>query len=178
MRRVWAIAGYSLTAAAMLAVAGWRIGLSEDRIRTGRRVKIEVRAYDPLDPLRGRYLELALPAFSPEAGKEAPDSGEGSDGSLFATLREDDEGFAELDRLSPFRPRTGEYLILRRDRDGTLIPPFDRFYVNQNEAAEADGLLRRTSPGERPYVLAFLKDGALTPTELWAGGKRFRAGSE
>jgi hypothetical protein len=177
MKRIARILAFSLTAAAMICLVAYQIASSENRLRTGKKIKIAVAAYDPSDPLRGRYLALSPRGFETSDPSSPSDAAHEGGAPVFVFLKEDEKGFSRLERTTDKKPDIHEYLELSYDEKGKIKPPFERFYLNQDEAPEAEKLMRSASSKEA-YVIAYLKDGHLTLRELDIGGRVFRAGAE
>jgi hypothetical protein len=177
MKRIARILAFSLTAAAMICLVAYQIVSSENRLRTGKKIKIAVSAYDPSDPLRGRYLALSPRGFAASDLSSPSEADHEGSAPVFALLKEDEKGFSRIDRTTGKRPDIFGYLELSYDEKGRIKPPFERFYLNQDEAPEAEKLMRSASAMDA-YVIAYLKDGHLTLRELDIGGRVFRAGAE
>ena len=177
MKRIIAIAAFSLTAAAMILAVGSRIVASENRLARGEKIKIRIAAYDPSDLLRGRYLALRPRGFSQSDLAPASIDALGPNARAYAVLEKDADGFSSIATLSRDEPHSLVYLVLSCDASGLLEPPFDRFYLNQEDAPEADGLIRKNA-GKDAYVVAYLKEGGLTLGELRIGERSFCAGRE
>lgn len=140
---------------AMAVVAQWFLPLAgawrhDAVVSRGTLVRIECRAPDPYDPLRGRYLavrpvEVAapMPAGAPYH-RAFP---------VWATLVAGEDGLARIESLSlePVAGATVIRLVGRWPRwNRHLEPPtisiewpFDRFYLTERLAAAADGLVAR-----------------------------------
>jgi hypothetical protein len=156
----------ALAVFAVAAVAQWLLPLSgiwqhERVITRGTLVKIECAAPDPYDPLRGRYL-----AVRPEQSTVSEPAGFPHGGGLvpvWATLEVGDAGLARIKSVS-LEPVSGPTVIpLTARRWGTINGtdviglewPFDRFYLNERLAPDADKL-----------VADWLRDGKKTVAEI------------
>ncbi len=105
-----------ILAAAILPflVLGWMAGEREWVLHTGRTIWLRTAPVDPRDPFRGDYVTLdyevsTLPKAVRRDGlkdDKAPERGR----QLYAVLREDEEGLAELDYATDQRPSGGLFL--------------------------------------------------------------------
>lgn len=125
-------------------LAQWAAPLSQiwthEKVLTqGTLIKLKCTAPDPYDPLRGRYLavrpnqrEAPVPA-----GMELK-----QDTQVYALLTTGADGFATISSLSLTPPTSGDYVRVKSRyvfSEKALIDwPFDRFYVNEKLAPEAD----------------------------------------
>ena len=128
----------------LAAIAQWAAPLSqiwthEQVLAHGTLIKLKCTAPDPYDPLRGRFL-----AVRPEQGEATPQAGvkpaEGT--QVYVTLGTDGDGLTTLQNALLEPPATGDYIALKtRYNYGEKVRvewPFDRFYVNEQLAPEAD----------------------------------------
>lgn len=125
-------------------LAQWAAPLSqiwthEQVLTQGTLFKLKCTAPDPYDPLRGRYL-----AVRPSQNEAAVPAGlelkQGAD--VYAELTTGADGFATVSTLSLTPPANGAYLRVKSgyayDHKVRIDWPFDRFYVNEKLAPEAD----------------------------------------
>jgi len=170
---------------AMAAVAQWVLPLlgvwqHEQVVARGVLVRIRCAAPDPYDPLRGRYLavrpeetRLPKPAGMP-AKSRVP---------VWATLVANNDGLSRIDSLS-LEPVAGPTVIrliatwpLQAPEGDTVSVewPFDRFYLNERFAPDADALVaERFRGGERPVAELRLLDGRAALTDVLLGGESIR----
>jgi uncharacterized membrane-anchored protein len=125
-------------------LAQWAAPLSqiwthEQVLANGTLIKLKCSAPDPYDPLRGRYLALRpsqIEAPVP-AGLELKQGMQAY--AVFATGA---DGLATVSTLSLTPPASGDYLRVKTGyvyNDKARIDwPFDRFYLNEKLAPEAD----------------------------------------
>jgi len=176
----------ALAVFAVAAVAQWLLPLSgiwqhERVISRGTLVRIECRAPDPYDPLRGRYLavrpvhsSVSKPEWFPQGGGLV---------SVWATLEAGDDGLARIKSLS-LEPPSGPTVIPLTARfsgttNGTdvigLEWPFDRFYLNERLAPDADRLVaERVRNGIKTVAEVRLLDGRAVLTDLLCDGVSIR----
>jgi hypothetical protein len=171
---------------AAAAVAQWLLPLSgiwqhERVIARGILVRIECAAPDPYDPLRGRYLAVR-PAQSTISEPEGFPEGSGMV-PVWATLEEGDDGLARIKSVS-LESVSGPTVIPLTARswgtiNGTdtigLEWPFDRFYLNERLAPDADKLVaERFRDGKRTVAEVRLLDGRAVLTDVLLDGVSIR----
>lgn len=143
---------FLLAAAVQLGVIGWMLGSREVVLRKGQPVKFVVAPVDPYDPFRGRYVALSFPADTVEAPEDA------SVGDIvYAILDVDSEGYATVANLETTPPAgsmaylevTIRHLYSEQDEEGEeprmmvwINLPFDRYYMNEHTAPEAERIYR------------------------------------
>lgn len=162
-------------------LAQWAAPLSQiwthEKVLTqGTLIKLKCTAPDPYDPLRGRYLavrpnqrEAPVPA-----GMELK-----QDTQVYAVLTTGADGFATITSLSLTPPASGDYVRVKSRyvfNEKALIDwPFDRFYVNEKLAPEADKWFAeniRSVQGITAEVRVF--NGRAVLEDLSLDGKPFR----
>lgn len=162
-------------------LAQWAAPLSqiwthEQVLTKGTLIKLKCSAPDPYDPLRGRYLavrpsqtEAPMPA-----GMELK-----QDTQVYALLTTGADGFATITSLSLTPPASGDYVRVKSRyvfSEKALIDwPFDRFYVNEKLAPEADKWFAeniRSVQGITAEVRVF--NGRAVLEDLSFDGKPFR----
>ena len=111
----------------------------EQTLDKGTLFKLKCSAPDPYDPLRGRFLavrpeqrEVTVPAgLKLQKGMQ-----------VYATLTTATDGLASITSLSLTPPTSGAFIRLKSgyvNSEKTQIQwPFDRFYINEKLAPEAD----------------------------------------
>jgi hypothetical protein len=130
---------FALTALAQWAAPLSQIWTHEQVLAQGTLIRLKCSAPDPYDPLRGRFL-----AVRPEQ-REAPvpkDTQLPNGAQVYATLSVGADGLASITSLALTPPTRGDYIRLQtsysyKDK-AQLIWPFDRFYINEKLAPEAD----------------------------------------
>lgn len=170
---------------AVAAVAQWLLPLSgvwrhERVIARGVPLKIRCVAPDPYDPLRGRYL-----AVRPEESRVPKPAGMPDKGTapVWATLVAGDDGLSRIESLS-LAPVTGPHVIRlvakwqhRNDEGETVFVewPFDRLYLNERLAPDADKLVaERSREGEKTVAEICLLDGRAVLTDVLIDGVSIR----
>ena len=167
---------------AMAALAQWVVPLfgvwqHEQVVARGVTVKIQCLAPDPYDPLRGRYL-----AVRPQETNVAAPPGLPSDEAVpvWATLALGEDGLATIESLS-LEPVAGPTVIrliarltpCRDDKDKAWVQwPFDRLYVNERIAPEADAIMAQRLRDEKTVVVGEVRllDGRAVLTDILVDG--------
>jgi len=171
---------FAVAAAAQWLLPLWGVWRHERVIARGTVVRIECGAPDPYDPLRGRYL-----AVRPLESGFAPPEGmpEGERVPVWATLAVGADGLARIESLTlePVSGPTVVQLAARsprsdRNREAVIIEwPFDRFYLNERLAPDADRLLaERLAEDTRPVAEVCLLEGRAVLTDVLIDGVSIR----
>ncbi len=167
---------FSIAVLAQWAAPLSQIWTYEKVLAKGTLIKLKCTAPDPYDPLRGRYLavrpnqrEAPVPA-----GMELK-----QDTQVYAVLTTGADGFATITSLSLTPPASGDYVRVKSRyvfNEKALIDwPFDRFYVNEKLAPEADKWFAeniRSVQGITAEVRVF--NGRAVLEDLSLDGKPFR----
>ena len=179
-KKYWIFGVFILLAILQIAVSASRIRKWEDVLRTGTQLRLRTEPVDPYDAFRGRYVALD---FEEEivSAKLGPDLKWGDE--VYALLREDEEGFARIEKLVKVRPAGGSYLRVKVSYIGIdssgddekihLLFPFQRFYLEEEIAPAAEKAYRTSnSEDERDaYVTIRIKNGYGVLEGLFIEGK-------
>ncbi|MFS4492962.1 GDYXXLXY domain-containing protein [Maribacter sp. 2308TA10-17] len=150
--------------AVQLFIPGQMIYQQEDTLDTGTAYKFKTAPIDPSDPFRGKYIVLNYEMNSFETNEEGWSN---YSGKVFVYLKTDAEGFAAVEDVSKtLINTTNEYVIAesRYNYSDTRVYfdlPFDRFYMNENKAYDAEISVRKAQVDTTKicYGLVFVKDG-------------------
>ena len=163
------------------ALGQWAAPLSqiwthEQTLTQGALIKLKCSAPDPYDPLRGRYL--AVRPAQREVNVSA-DMKLKQGMQVFAALTTGADGFATITSLSRTPPAIGDYIRVRTgyayESKATIEWPFERFYINEKLAPEADEWFAeniRTDKGITAEVRVL--KGRAVLADLSLDGKSFR----
>jgi len=166
---------FAIAVIAQLAVPGWILARHENVLRNGEAYLFRCAPVDPVDLLRGRYVALR---FSEMVADGIPDLNHGAD-ELFATFETGEDGFARIEAVHPETPTDRPYLRVNKyawrpvaHGQIHLDLPFDRFYMDENVAPEAEAAMRRRG-GEtvEAHLEVRILDGRAVPVELYIDGK-------
>ena len=178
---------FGIACAAQWAAPLATIRAQEQVIARGEVVRIAVAAPDPYDPLRGRYLRVrpqeVVVVLEPELAHLK------SGNKVWVQLEKRSDGLHHIGKVTEEKPSSGDYVLgtLRhgwwiRDSNSpervqkpSIDWPFDRFYLNEKLAPQADVGLRENTRGNKTVVaeLRLLKGKAVL-TDLELDGRSFR----
>ena len=136
----------------------------EDIIKTGAEFKFQTVPVDPYDPFRGKYITLFFKEREITVNNATKwRSGE----TIFATINMDKKGFAKISSISKTKPKNNEsYLKLKigfalNNNKIAIDFPFDRFYMNENIAPNAEKIYQEFSVKKKneTYALVAVKNG-------------------
>jgi hypothetical protein len=167
----------------LAAVVQWAVPLAgvwqhERVVARGGIIRIPCNAPDPYDALRGRYLAVRPAEMRFPAPAGMPDR----DGvPVWATLVADADGLSRIESLS-LEPVSGPTVIRlvagrgwREDDAVTIEWPFDRFYLNERLAPDADRIVaERFREGNKPVAELRLLDGRAVLTDILVDGTSIR----
>lgn len=132
---------------------------------------------DPIDPFRGRYVQLHFAAQQLTLSDADADFAAGD--RLYLPLSHNDAGQAQWGSPRRARPDHGDYLRARvqslsRNEGGarvlTLTLPFDRYYMNETLAPHLETLLRGRNPPQA-YAQVRILDGRARLAQLIVDGQ-------
>lgn len=171
---LWIIFG--LTALAQWAAPLSQIRRHEQTLAKGTLVKLKCSAPDPYDPLRGRYL-----AVRPEQQEVsvAADLELEAGTLVYGILTTGADGMATITALSLTPPSGGDYIRVKSgstyDNKTHITWPFDRFYINEKLAPEADTWFAENIRGDKGIIAEVrVLDGRAALADLSLDGKSFR----
>jgi uncharacterized membrane-anchored protein len=185
-----------LAALAQITTVGWMIGKREHILARGTPVKFVAAPRDPADPFHGRYVALRLDATF----RSNSDFNSAID--TWANIELDQQGYAIITTLTEKKPvgrlclRVREVQLLPDPRiqnysstDTEDLPdvlyncdfPFDRYYMNEKAAPEAEESYRkatRATPGKDDaahrrdtYLVVRVLNGEGVAEQLYVDGK-------
>jgi len=165
----------------LAAIAQWAVPLAQIRaheqtLAQGTLIKLKCAAPDPYDPLRGRFL-----AVRPEQRDATLPEGMKVERGMhvFATLTTGADGLATITHVSLTPPASGDFIRLKTgyvyDRKATIQWPFDRFYINEKLAPEADKWFAENIRGTKGIIAEVrVLDGHAVLADLSLDGRPFR----
>ncbi len=135
MKRVWLLVLFSV----QLAVPASLIARHELVLQRGVAYRFRTQPVDPYDAMRGRYVALRFD--QQRVPVEAAGGCERGD-RAYAVLAVGTDGFARVEGLTRDRPRGRDYVSVDAgyaSQGGVNVTfPFDRFYMNEKLAPEAE----------------------------------------
>ncbi len=152
---------FGLVALAQLAVPASMIWKREQTLRHGSVWRFRTAPVDPVDAFRGRYVALE---FEAEGVEISPPPNANLNETVFVTLRQSADGFAEIDQVLSARP-PGDAFIEAQLAGKTISLPFDKYWVTERDAPAADAAYRALSRRDKRSafvtVRVFRGDAAL-----------------
>ena len=139
----------------------------ENVLKTGKEFKFETAPIDPEDPFRGKYISLHFKNNSfPIKNKKNWIRNE----EVYVVLRNNKEGFAEIENVLLNEPKNKkeyikakvEYVIsTSKSKKITIKYPFERFYMKETKAKNAELLAAKTlnETAKIVYASVFVKNG-------------------
>ena len=192
----------ALTCAALalqVSAVGWLVWRYERIVRNGTEFRLKCRAYDPYDPLRGRYLAMTVSEECTNILFKVKEEHiwQGMDEKAFAKLvKMPGGGLYRVDAIArePMddglwvkpaslwirdalgysdkrKDESDDEFKARRDKAGfKAVMSFpDQFFVNEKIAPEAEKLLRKKSDSAVAVYRAY--DGRIVLTDIEIDGK-------
>mgnify|MGYP000200154761 CR=1 FL=1 len=114
---------------------------SEDVLENGIRHKLRLRAYDPFDPFRGKYLRLNYDnTASCDPGLETGDA-------CYITLKKGEDGFSTFEHMHQEKPETEDYfesrVLYAFDSTGTFkLDNMEKYFINESKAGHAERVVQ------------------------------------
>ena len=130
---------------AQLAVPGYMIYQRENTLKNGETFLFKTAPVDPFDAFRGRYVALNFDQTTISLPDENTDIRQGN--TVYTQLEKNEHGVASLVSIHRSKPKYGAFLRTKvRSAYGSEIRvklPFDRFYMDEFSAPEAERLYRK-----------------------------------
>ena len=156
---------FAVMCLAQWIVPGKMVYDSENTIAEGTLYKFKTAPVDPSDPLRGKYITLNFQ----ENFFQFTDSAEWQSGDqIFVTFTTDSAGFAVPEQVYHTKPEAESYLETFVDhvyyyrmtitKCGTNLP-FDRFYMEESKAPQAEQLYWKAQRDSAQVVYALVSIG-------------------
>ena len=159
--KYWRLIVFVFLALAQLAVPGSLIWKREHTLRLGSVWKFRTAPVDPIDAFRGRYVSLQ---FDVETQQVSPPENAGYGDTVFVTLKQNAEGFAEIDQVLSSKP-SGDAFLEAKLSGKSISLPFDKYWVTERDAPAAEAayqnLSRRGQQNAFASVRVFRGDAAL-----------------
>ena len=138
----------------------------EEVLRTGTEYKFRTAPIDPTDPFRGKYITLSFDKNTIDIpGGQDWIAGE----SIYVSITNDKNGIAKIEDVSKNKPAGKQEFIKARVRSIlgtnpgrlTIDYPFDRYYMEESKAYEAELTYRQSQRDttKLTYALVSIKNG-------------------
>ncbi len=143
---------FALTALVQIAAPLYNVFRWNNVLENGRQFKFRTAPVDPADPFRGRYVQLRFDAENVQL-PEPLKGGSLYRVPLYALIDEDKDGFAYVKNLVKEEPATDSYVKVSgcypvwrdgksSETDYHVSFPFDRYYMNERKAPDAENAYR------------------------------------
>ena len=173
-RKTWILIMFVMVALLQLAVPGYMIYRQEVILQRGQVYKFRTALVDPADPFRGRYVRLGFNLNVIRSGKDIPYGK-----TVNAVPAVGVDGFAYIAAVVDRPPDDGVYFPAKvgwsSNKDMMVInPPFDRFYLNEAAAPEAERLYMEASRKNNAWVEVRVRNGSAAIADLYLDGRPIR----
>lgn len=156
------IVGFILTALAQIAIPSKIVYDCEMTERHGTEYKFRTQPIDPTDPFRGKYITLNF-----DDVVHVKDTAWARDRDAYIYIANDADGFAKVTNVSysPIDSKKDYFRAKVWSHDGmvNIDFPFDRYYMEEGKAYEAELAYREYSRDDslkKPaYAVVAVKDG-------------------
>ena len=157
---------FILVVLAQLYIPAKMILVKESVLDTGTEYKFKTAPIDPSDPFRGKYITLSFA----ENTVETPNDQDWMRGeTIYVSLTTDNNGFAKIKSISKGKPTDNQDFLKSKvsfvTKNGTnkvtLDYPFDRYYMEESKAYDAEQTYRQSQRDTNriTYALVSIKDG-------------------
>ncbi|MGK0379950.1 MAG: putative membrane-anchored protein [Patiriisocius sp.] len=172
---------FILVALAQLFVPAKMILDREDILETGTEYKFKTEPIDPNDPFRGKYINLNYKEDAIEIQNEMEWlRGE----TIYVFLTTDNQGFAKIQSVSKENPNNEQaylktkvdYVTSNGSNKLTLYLPFDRYYMEESKAYDAELAYRESQvdTNKVAYALVIIKEGEAVLKDVFIDGVSIR----
>jgi uncharacterized membrane-anchored protein len=154
---------FFIVAIIQLAVPLQMVSHNNDVLETGKLYKFKTQPIDPYDPFRGKYISLYFEEDAISIAHEI-----NVDKGIYAVLTTKN-GFAKVSKITTQEPKNGDYIKLKEARiyksadlwNVSLNFSFNRFYMNEYKAAEAEKNFNQAVSNiqNNVYALVAVKNG-------------------
>ncbi len=158
---------FLFVALAQLFVPSQMIYNQEDILNSGKIVKFQCEPIDPNDPFRGKYITLK---FKESVIKVKNLKEWNSNETIFAIIETSNDGFAKIKSISKTEPTDNSIFLKLKinyidayDNENKIYLdfPFNRFYMNENKAQNAEKVYTESTidTTKITYALVATKNG-------------------
>ena len=172
---------FVLVALAQLYVPAKMIWDREEIIETGSVYLFKTAPIDPTDPFRGKYITLS---FVNDRYKVTDDSHWVRGEIIYVSITKNASGVASIESVSKTPPNSGldyfqasiRYVTGKDQPTLTIEFPFDRYYMEESKAFEAEVVYResRRDTSMTAHAVVKVKDGESVLEDVLIDGKSIR----
>lgn len=172
--------GFCLVVMAQLYVPAKMILDRDDILVSGTPYKFKAAPIDPSDPFRGKYIVLNFE----ETTVPVPEGSEWTYNSVvYLTLTKDSSGYASILTVHQEEPNgINNYIqakaLYYKTSDNTLSIeyPFNRYYMEESKAQDAEDLYRNFSADSTQvtYALVYVKNGETVLKDVMVNDKSIK----
>ncbi|WP_421889409.1 GDYXXLXY domain-containing protein [Marinoscillum sp.] len=159
------ISAFICVALIQLYVPARMIWDREQVLTLGKEYLFETAPIDPTDPFRGKYIQLNFEA----ANYPIEDKDDWTNGaSIYLTFSENGDGLAEIETVSKKKPVDTPYFLKAKvdyvtyDDVLMITYPFERFYMEESKAYEAEQQYNLSVQGDTTltYAVVHIMEGS------------------
>jgi uncharacterized membrane-anchored protein len=160
---------FAVVALAQLGVPAAMVWQREQTLKLGRVWKFRTAPVDPVDAIRGRYISLRFAAEEFAAAAKF----ESGNKSVYAVLKQNTDGFAEVDHLTTEAAETDDVVPVESawwyGGKEQVRFPFNKFWVAEANAAAAERAYVENSrrDNQNAYVTVRVRGGDAALDQLY-----------
>lgn len=164
---------FCVVALAQLGVPAAMVWQREQTVKQGRVWKFRTAPVDPVDAIRGRYIALRFAAEE----FDAPAKFESGNKSVYAVLKQNTDGFAEVDHLTTEAIETDDVVPAKSawwyGGKQHVSFPFDKFWVAEANAPAAERVYIENNRRDKQnaYVTVRVRHGEAALDQLFIDNK-------
>ena len=151
----------------------------------GKDFRFKTAPVDPTDPFRGKYIDLFYEANAVQM-TNVMDWNQGD--KIYVLLKNDDMVFAQIETVTKDKPDPAtdyvnamiSYIIPDSLSTVTIQYPFERFYMNESKAYDAEQAYNNAARDtmQITYAVVTIKDGDAVIKDVLINGIPIRAAAE
>lgn len=130
--------------------------VNTDTLKDGKEFLFKVEAFDPYDVLRGNYLDIN---FSESYARNGSNFETEYGDRCFATIKEDEYGFAYFDQITKEKPKKTEDYYETKIYYGERIETPTRYYMNEEKSLLAEEIYNENL--DNTYIKVRVKNGKM-----------------
>ncbi len=171
---------FAILCMAQLFIPYNMISSKEKVWKHGKEFRFRTEPIDPSDPFRGKYINLSFA----EGSVTVPNADEWIQGNpIYVNLGEDEKGFAKIISVSKEKPEGADfveavtgYVYTDSITTVTIHYPFDRFYMEESKAYNAELAYAESARDtmQVTYALVAIKDGDAVVKDVLINGVPIR----